>query len=261
MAVRGRLDVVSVRCMHMSLIPRKPPALMSASDYNFARETLLKRSGRNELAPSEGGFWALLASSGSPYSWTEQVDMYGTWHSTARTGTSSAYECNGSPGLAGKRAYLLAGPSGNWSFQYVRKGGSGTDITLPGDCPCTTIPSVLSLDVSGCSSGVFVSDTLSYQLTPSGLLPLNLGTHCFLSNSLHTDSDTGDLFRYYFSCQSNYFSLTRVYESSLYGSPYRDILLFNWSLPWFTNTCTPFYLHAGVIYPGGDPACVLQVHG
>ena len=68
--------------------------------------------------------WAVLSGSSSPYSWTEEIGgSAGTWSAYVASGTSNAYEVNGTGSLDGKKVLLYPGydASGadDWRFQYI----------------------------------------------------------------------------------------------------------------------------------------------
>jgi hypothetical protein len=132
-------------------------------------------------------------------------------------------------------------------------------ITLPG-CSCTVIPLMLrmtSLNPS-CNGGMFQPCTLAYGATPTQYGALALGAECFLSTASFVD-ENGDSFRYYFACERTQFTLSRVYANSLFGSPFLDPVRYTWPLGAPGNTCDPFLLAGGQIYPGGDPSCSVTI--
>jgi hypothetical protein len=133
-------------------------------------------------------------------------------------------------------------------------------ITIPG-CPCTTIPPVLQMTSSNttANNGLFQSTSLVYGPTPPEFTPLGLGASCFLSPSYFTDNSTGDHFRYYFGCFSGFYIITRVFQVSILGSPYKDTIRYKWFVGFPGNTCSPFLLSNGQIYVGGDPSSVVTI--
>ena len=141
-----------------------------------------------------------------------------------------------------------------------RMGGSTTEVIVPG-CPCASSPAALHMTASrpDTNNGIFQTSELVYGPTPPGLLSLGIGTSAYLSRSSHTDSSTGDQFRYYLSCFQGFYLLTRVYEKSAYGSPHRDTMRYRWLAGFPGNTCRPFLLTNGQMYPGGDTACVVTI--
>lgn len=111
-------------------------------------------SGRSIASAQVEPFYALLSGSSSPYGWTEQFHQPGnTWIDGYRSGTASAYEVNGAPGLGGKRARLIPDGFGGYRFQFVRLGTAvcGSICTTVKNCDNTLAPGV-SVTVTGPSS-------------------------------------------------------------------------------------------------------------
>jgi hypothetical protein len=135
-------------------------------------------------------------------------------------------------------------------------------ITIPG-CPCTTIPPNLNMHSSNttANNGLFQSSPLVYGPTPPEFTPLGLGASCFLSPDYFQDNSTGDYFRYYFGCFSGFYIITRVFQVSILGSPYKDTIRYKWFVGFPGNTCSPFLLSNGQIYVGGDPSSVVTISG
>jgi len=151
---------------------------------------------------------------------------------------------------------------GRWAAQYGTPGGAGPPVVVPG-CPCPSSPATLHMTSSSPTSNnqIFQSATLVYGATPSALAALGLGPSSYLSTASFTDLSTSDQFWYYLSCYLSYYILTRVYVTSLYGSPYLDITRYRWPISYPTNTCAPFSLQYGQIFSGGDPTCVVTIAG
>lgn len=159
--------------------------------------------------------------------------------------------------------YLIARPvpSGRWAADVpVTPPDHG--INLAG-CPCALVPLVLHMDVNNpaLNHGIFQPTTLVYGPTPPEYLPLSIGTGSYLSPGSFTDQVTGDSYRYWFTCYSGYYGISRVYLKSVLGSPYRDMFRYTWLAGLRGNSCSPFLLGFGQIYPGGDPACVVTISG
>ena len=108
---------------------------------------------------------------------------------------------------------------------------------------------------------MFQDATIQWGPTPSGLLALGLGTNSYLSTATFPDYTSGDQFYYLLSCYSGSYVLTRVYITSIYGSPYRDMIRYLWPIGYLGNTCSPFSLPQGQMYIGGDPSCVVSITG
>jgi hypothetical protein len=142
-------------------------------------------------------------------------------------------------------------------------GGGGPTGGLP-NCFCDPIPATLtmiSIDPA-CNYGMFQSDTIQYGPTPPQYAPLFLGANSFLGVSQFADVTLGGAqFRYILSCQYNQFGLGRIYDSSPYGSPFRDGILYSWSVGGYGNSCVPFRLFNGVAFPGSDASCQVTISG
>jgi hypothetical protein len=128
-------------------------------------------------------------------------------------------------------------------------------------CTCATPPISLRMSVSrqGCSDGLLNSCTISYRPTPASLASLHLGDSCYLSTELFTDTQTGDQFYYFLGCFASIFRVSRVFPSSVFGSPFLDSVIYYWSVGLAGNTCQPFLLSNGQIYFGGDPSCLVTI--
>jgi hypothetical protein len=139
--------------------------------------------------------------------------------------------------------------------------GTGTTGTVP-LCFCENVPVTLTMTSgsSTCNFGMFQSCTLQYGAVPSVYTPLFLGSKAFISPESFPDSVAGGaLFQYYLSCQFNVFSLTRLYPTSPYGSPYIDGVLYTWFVGSNGNTCSPFHLDNGTSYEGSDGTCTVTI--
>jgi hypothetical protein len=216
------------------------------------------------MASFSKGFYAKLSGSTSPYSFTEQYGAAaGTWANHVRTGTTNAYEVNGTGSLNNKLVWLEPGYPGEYVFQYLGAGsggGGGSGAFL--GCTCGTAPSTLYMTVtpSGCSDTLLNDCDLVYGPTPSGLSSLGLGANCYLSSTTFPDAQTGDDFYYYLSCFSNIFRISRVFEFSIYGSPFLGPVAYHWYVGLPGNTCHPFALTNGEIFLGGDPSCIVEIN-
>ncbi len=192
----------------------------------------------------------------------------GTWIDAGRTMPQSGdpcYERNHNVSLpAGSRVYLArrAATTGEWIFAHRAPGGVGTPVTgsLPG-CICAAPPATLTMTVSSCTDGRFNNCTIQWGPTPSSLGPLNLGANSYLSTTTFEDPQTGDEFHYFLSCFASNIRLSRVFPTSVFGSPFLDSIIYFWSIGLPGNTCTPFSLTNGTVFAGGDPACVVEITG
>ncbi len=165
-------------------------------------------------------------------------------------------------------------------------------ITIP-DCPCTDMPGTLTMTVTqppGANSGLFNSDTLSWQAVPPAYYGLALGSgggdsgNCYIGAGTWTDTSTSDSFQYLFRCFSGFYVLTRVFAVSIFGSPYEDTIRYKWFCGFPGNTCgneevgpgtsggptgacgtqagySSFAMTNGTIYSGGDPSSVVAITG
>ena len=61
------------------------------------------------------------------------------------------------------------------------------------------------------------------------------------------------------SCDTVFFRLSRVYEPTDFGPAYHDSAIYNWQIGASGNSCSPFLLSIGNIYPGGDNRCVVTI--
>ncbi len=142
-----------------------------------------------------------------------------------------------------------------------RMGSNQNTVSLYG-CPCTEIPTTLHMSVNnpGLNYGIFQNTTLVYGPTPPEYLPLSIGDQSYLSPGSFTDQVTTDPFRYFFTCYSGNYVISRLYVHSVHGSPYRDIFyLYSWLIGLTGNTCSPFLLSFGDNSAGGNPSCVVTI--
>lgn len=154
--------------------------------------------------------------------------------------------------------YLICRFIGNrWVAE--RMGKSSSVVTLPG-CPCI-IPSTLHMSViqPDANFGMFQDATLSYITVPPELALLSLGTKSYISTTTFIDEITQDRFWYRFFCSGGYFCISRIYATSVYGSPYSDSIRYRWLGGQPGNSCIPFLMTNGKVFPGGDPASVVTL--
>ena len=141
-------------------------------------------------------------------------------------------------------------------------GGGGSGGGTISDCFCTDIPNPLTMtsqDPNG-NYRMFQSCSLAYGDTPAEYAALLLPPKTYLSTESFPNPILGGAtFRYYLTCRYNQFSLTRIYETCPYGSPYQDGVLYSWVLGGYGNTCAPFHLDNGVAFPGSDATCVVRI--
>ena len=137
-----------------------------------------------------------------------------------------------------------------------RSGGGGASI--PG-CACVSIPATLHMNASGPCDGVFQPCVLQYGPTPGDLSNINLGANCFLSTGTFVDDFSGLTYRYNFECDTIFFRLSRVYLPGASGGAFHDSSIYSWSIGQPGNSCSPFLLSSGYIYPGGNINCIVTV--
>ena len=110
-----------------------------------------------------------------------------------------------------------------------------------------------------CVPSDFQVCTLQWGPTPAEFASLSLGANCFLSTQVFNDPFTGGTFRYNLSCDTVFFLLSRVYEPTSFGPAYHDSAIYTWRIGDPGNSCSPFLLSSGNIYPGGDNRCVVTI--
>lgn len=176
-----------------------------------------------------------------------------------RTGqTVPIYLCG--PGRPAQNDHVVARwANDRWATDFKTTGGID-NVPTP-SCPCASMPPTLAMTSSHPSSnnGIFQNATIAYMATPSGLAPLGLPANAFFSTATFPDAFSDDEFRYYFRCLNGYYVLTRLYEESIYGSPYQDIIRYRWYIGLPGNLCQPFGLTNGTIFTGGDSTCVVSI--
>lgn len=142
---------------------------------------------------------------------------------------------------------ILVIRSVGWRW-VCEKSGSGTPVvTLPG-CPCFVPITLTMTSTTTSNNNTFQSATFNYGSDPS-TIGLGMGMY---STTQFVDGLTGDLFWYHLYCTGGQFAINRLYDTSAYGSPYSDATRMRWPVGYSGNTCTPFYLPSGIVFPGGD---------
>lgn len=138
-------------------------------------------------------------------------------------------------------------------------GPPGGTVTIAG-CTCTAIPTTLYLRPNDpiWNGGMFKDCTLVWGTVDPGYSKLALGSNAFISTESFVDQ-IGQTYQYYFTCTSDKFTITRIYISSIFGTPYRDSVRYTWPIASAGNTCSPFYLTTGTVYQGGDTRSDLEV--
>lgn len=167
------------------------------------------------------------------------------------------------PGVpAGGDRILVRSSDHRWVSRRKSSGTGAGQGTLLG-CTCAHPPLTLTMTSSsaGCSNGLFHSDTITYQATPAALASLRFGAFSYLGDTYFNDAQTGDQWRYYLACFSSIIRISRVFETSVYGSPFLDGVIYFWTLGLPGNTCSPFSLANGTVFAGGDTSCTLTITG
>lgn len=156
---------------------------------------------------------------------------------------------------------IVRSTDSRWVAKRRDSSGSGGTGTLLG-CVCAHPPATLTMTVAGaCTDGRFYNTTITYKPVPAGLGALQLGANAYLSDSSFPDPQTGDVFYYFLSCFANVVRISRVFETSIYGSPFLDSVIYFWTLGFPGNTCSPFSLTNGTVFAGGDPNCDVDITG
>lgn len=134
-----------------------------------------------------------------------------------------------------------------------------TTVNLPG-CTCP-VPLSLNMSVTNgaLNYGIFQPGTLSWQSVPSALSGLYLGPNAYLSNGTYLDPSTGDTFWYLFYCTTGLWALSRVFQYSIFGSPYREGIRYRWFPGLSGNVCNPFLLSNGQVFAGGNSATTVTL--
>jgi hypothetical protein len=164
--------------------------------------------------------------------------------------------------------YLLAKADGpRWIAERGSTGGPPPPPPPPpppatAGCSCGSgvVPATLTMSNSGpCLSSDFLSCNITWQATPSVFSGLALGSWCYLSNEMFADPFTGRTFEYNLSCDTVFWRLSRVYYPTTYAPASQDGVTYTWRIGDPGNTCSPFLLTGGTIYPGGDGECIVTI--
>jgi hypothetical protein len=148
-----------------------------------------------------------------------------------------------------------------WVARKRGTGGSGPPtITIPG-CSCTAIPATLSMTSTGPCDGVFNDCTIIWGTNPTGYTGCTgVTSPSFLSTTEFTDALSGLVYRYRVTCDTIFIRINRVYKDTGSGC-FNDSSIYTWSLATTGNTCSPFAMTSGFIYPGGYTSCVVSLTG
>jgi hypothetical protein len=151
--------------------------------------------------------------------------------------------------------------SNRWVAERMSKSQPSTVPIL--GCLCTATPVLLHMTSSNtiADGGMFQNCDIAFIPTPDDYSLLFLGDSSFLSSESFVDLYTGDTFQYYLTCSSAIYEITRVFVTSIFGSPFKEPARFTWLMFAPGNTCTPFLISNGRVFPGGDPTCVVTISG
>lgn len=133
-------------------------------------------------------------------------------------------------------------------------------------CFCQDTPDTLTMVSLSetCNYNMFQSCTIQYGPTPAAFLPTQIGANTYLSTEGFPDPVAGGaIFFYYLTCQYNVWSLSRIYLTSPYGSPYLDGVLYSWLVGGVGNTCAydSLHLNNGIAFQGSDASCFVTING
>lgn len=132
--------------------------------------------------------------------------------------------------------YVIASyqmPMGRWVARWRTSfdDGSPTGSFLP--CHCDPAPATITMTsaLPLLNFGMFKSATIQWGAAPAFAAPLGLVGNIYLSTSSFTDLiEPGSPFYYLLTCSGGTIALSRIYQTSSNGSPYRDANLYTWAL-------------------------------
>lgn len=139
--------------------------------------------------------------------------------------------------------------------------GGGT--VRPG-CACPSSPVTITISQLGpddATPRTVQPCTMAFGPLPAWALPLALAAdhNGYLSTSSFVDGSTGDTFYYHLDCYVGFYALTRIYQTSGFGSPFRDLIRYRWTIGAAGNSCAgPWQMHSAGIYAGGNPLTILH---
>jgi hypothetical protein len=201
------------------------------------------------------------------YYWVHPVTVSGTEiEGTAGVFTTDSangflcYLVGSKPAIVGD--YLLCRFIGHrWVAERFKLTSGPPPIILLG-CPCQ-VPFTLNMSVANPAMNfhIFQSATIQWMTVPAGLAALQLGPMAFLSTASFTDDLSNDAFQYQLFCSGGFFSVTRVFVSSQFGSPFREAYRYRWLPGLFGGTCTPFLFPQGQVFQGGNLGTVVSLSG
>jgi len=139
---------------------------------------------------------------------------------------------------------------GRWVAETKQAGGGGPTVPF---CLCATVPQTLSMSVSdplNLTRGALQNCTLQWQ-PKQAWNTFNLGPYGFYSTATFRDDVyTFQEFYYFFNCIQGQPALSRIYQTSAFGSPFLTPTQWAW-LPISSppdNTCSPFLLTKGTLF-------------
>jgi hypothetical protein len=136
---------------------------------------------------------------------------------------------------------------GRWVAQMPGVGVVTGGITgiIP-DCFCSPTPGIMYMSSADteCNFRMFQYGTISYRDIPPDVIdvfpPLNvvaMGGKGYFGDQFFIDPVSGDGFIYFLTCHDNLWSLTRIFPTSPFGSPWKDAVLYTWVMGADGNQC------------------------
>ncbi len=165
------------------------------------------------------------------------------------------------PGLPDPGDYLICRfVDHRWVAEKAGRSGTTSGYIPVPQCFCLVPPTLRMTSADPKANyRMFQSCTIQYQTPPAEFTALGFTQKIFLSTSTFDDPIAKVPFYYLLSCLYNQFTLTRLYPTSPYGSPYRDAALYTWLVGGYGNSCDPFRLDNGSAFPGSDPTCSVTI--
>jgi hypothetical protein len=152
-----------------------------------------------------------------------------------------------------------------WAADFDVPSSGGGGVSTP-SCLCSTTPATVQMVSNNTTveGGMFQTTPLVYGPMPAVFAPLHIedtSGNMFLSPGTYIDSATGDAFRYFLTCETGRYRLRRLYPTTTFVSPYQGDVIYSWSPTVGSgNTCIPFSLPNGQVFPGGDLAASVELH-
>jgi hypothetical protein len=132
--------------------------------------------------------------------------------------------------------------------------------------PFMRVPGTLIMSVNNplLMNQLFQDCTITLQAKPSWTSPLPLPDPIYLSGPLTCHDggpNNGLTFYYSFECYQGYYVLFRLFPTCTFGTPYRELVCYQWVIGYQGSTCTPFVLPQGIGFAGMDPGSIVSVTG